>query len=167
MGNKHIGDNFNFRDVTGSSVIINKNIIRLLPVIILMIIIVIVLVMSAFGIKVSDIENFVYTYKKSPTVQVLEKIKGTYVDDSGNSWVFSPMSLSQPIFKNMDGTIYINGEIAMGYKLYGSDSIYFTQGPEQPIPLSFSGRDLVLVVENGQNFTLKHVSNDSTVPIIR
>jgi len=167
MSKNHVGDEINIGDVTTSTVIVKPKYISNrfggFLVVVVLVAILTAIVLPIFGISGRDILSFLSPQKISTREQLLRQIWGTYKDPEGQTWVFSPNQLF-----NMDGTIYINGQPAMGYKVVDDSSIYLGDALSRdatPVPFAVSSRMLEIEIGEGKSFVLTRTSNNySTLP---
>lgn len=112
------------------------------------------------GIDKKDIENF---FESKPALdnhqKILMSIRGTYLDEENNEWIFSPKSVS-----GMDGSISVQGKVVSYYKLMGEDSIYigaqFSRDGYIGMPFTLNGSQLELFTgENDETRIFTKISD--------
>ncbi|WP_110518909.1 hypothetical protein [Herpetosiphon llansteffanensis] len=92
--------------------------------------------------------------------KILMNIRGTYLDDQNNEWVFSPKSVS-----GMDGSISIQGQVVSYYRLMDENSIYigaqFSRDGYIGMPFTLNGSQLKLFTGEGDETRIFTKISDS------
>src|SRR4051812_39282543 len=116
MSNNQIGDNNNFRDVNSSIVNIRpkyySNRFAAFLVVVVLLLILAVIMLPLLQVTPQDIYSTINPPKLSTKEQISRRIWGTYTDEQHHTWIFSPNQMF-----NMDGTIYIDGQPSVGYRI--------------------------------------------------
>lgn len=138
----------------------NIGILGLLGTIILIAILVII-TFYFLGIDKKDIEKaFGAEAGLSDRQKILESIRGTYLDEQHNEFVFSPKAVS-----GMDGSVSIQGQVVSYYKLISENSIYigaqFNRDGFIGIPFTLNGSQLELFTGEGDETRILTKISDS------
>jgi hypothetical protein len=167
MGDIHIGDKSTIGDIKESTLIFKpkytSNRFAAFLIVIVLVAILAVIVLPFLGVTSQDISSMINPPKPSAKEQVLRQIWGTYTDEQNHVWIFSPNQMF-----NTDGTIYIDGQPQMSYRLIDNSSIYI--GPAlskdiEPVPFSILGRSLEIGPDGGKKLILTKTSDSySTMP---
>lgn len=168
MSRNQIGHNYETGDIKNSTVLIgskvynNKN--RFVGIILALAVLGVFAVLTLRYINVSPRDLYALINPPQPSAKqvLLNRVLGTY-SDGQQTFLFSPNQMF-----NMDGTIYVDGEPVMFYRLIDESHMYLLQSTSsnkdaKPITYTVSDGKLEIQISPDTKLFLTKTSDRSTL----